>query len=297
MGYTKHIQEQKRKEQLAKKLQYIIQILNLSNHEIATTIGYKNGTMIGRYKNIDNLKDNLPKTQQKNLENYFYIPTTIWKHNDFYNENLQIVDEKAITEEIEKYKNSIENRVQNENLEIEKLQNRVLELQKENKALKKEIQIVSEITPFKQNKKYLPFLVGVWHVYSLAIEPEKYYDGVVLRVTHIDEDYTVSDTDGNYGYLNIREKESYIEKATKDIKNIVLIRFFNEHIHHEILPCSISSSIQHHTDISLHNFAFMSRKRYSSKEAKAILKDRIKLQLKIDSTFLDRIDKEVKKRY
>lgn len=297
MGNTKDIREKQYKEQLAKKLSYIIERLNLSKHEISTTIGYKSSSMVSRYANVKNLKDNLPEAQQKNLENAYQVPMSIWEHNTFYNIDTQEINKEEIDEAIKQYKISIENKVENDNLQIQELQNLTLKLQDENKALKEELQTMSKRTPFQQNEKFKPFLVGTWYVYSFAIEPEKYHDGVILRVTNIYEDYTIDDTDGNHGYLNIREKESFIEKTTKDIGNIVLIRFFNEHIVQDILPCSISSSIQNNTHISLLNFAFMSRKRYTSKEAKEILKDKVKLQLKIDSNFLDRIDQEVKKRY
>jgi len=286
--------EDKIKIQLAHKLHYIVDTLFYSNTELGKKLGYNDGTMIGRYKNDENLQDNFPKVKQKMLEDYFNIPITIWETNAFYDKDKQVVLTEKINNEIKAYKIKIED----EKKDLHDLQNIINKLENENEELKEKLNNKNPITPTaQQNKKFLPLLEGIWYIYSLAVNEKEFHDGVVIKVTTIHSDYTIEDTEGGHGYLNIRSKESYIEKATRDIENLVLIRFFNEHITHDILVCSISSTIRQKTNEPLLNYAFMSRKKYSSPEAKRILNNKSELQLKIDLNFLDRIDQEVKSRY
>ena len=242
--------------------QYILEKQYLTAREAKKTFGYRSTSSVANLKN-EKKSQTITNPHMQLLRIKHQIPTRIWKTEKNYTK-------ASIDYMIEKYR-----------LRILNISNR------------KE----STSNPFQQNKKFLPLLEGIWYIYSFAVDPEEFHDGVILRVTTIHNNYTVEDSDGNSGYLNIRSKESYIEKATKDIENVVLIRFFNEHITHDILVCSISSTIRQKTNEPLLNYAFMSRKKYSSPEAKRILNNKSELQLKIDLNFFDRIDQEVKSRY
>lgn len=250
------------KKTISNIFKYLLDKKYLTAIEAKKTFRYRSTSPVANLKNEKN-SQTITNPHMQLLRLKHQIPTRIWNSKKNYSE-------ATIDYMIQKYKSRISSIINHKK---------------------------STPISFQQNKKYLPFLVGVWYVYSLAVEPEEYYDGVVLRITTIHDDYSVTDTDGGIGYLNIREKESYIEKATREIGNIVLIRFFNEHIVKDILPCSISSSARDKTNEPLLNFAFMSRKKYASSQAKKILGKQLDLQLKIDLNFLARLDKEVSSRY
>lgn len=250
------------KKVLATIFKYILDEKYLTAKQAKKTFGYKSISNIHYLKDDTNTKT-LTKPHMELLRLKHQIPTRIWNTKKNYtNENFKKM--------IIKYRRRVDYKIDT---------------------------LKSNSNNFENNSKYLPLLKGTWYIYSHAVHPNRYYDDVVLRVTTIHDDYSVTDTDGGVGYLHIREKESYIEKETKDIKHIVLIRFFNKDISNEVLPCSISASVTDETNNPLLSFGFMSRHRYSSLEAREILGEELEIQLKIDSKFLGNISQEVKKLY
>ena len=240
---------------ISRKFNYILEKY-LRGVDAQNTFGYKSPSHISNLRH-ENKSQTLTAPHMQLLELIHQIPIEIWKSTILF-ENKE--DEEIIDEMIEDYRES---------------------------------KIIETSTFDKQNSVYLPLLLGDWYVYSYSTNPKRYEEGVIILETTIHKDYSVSDSHNNTGYLNIRSKESYIEKKTNINENITLIRFSNSNIAYGIFNCSINASERGTNGLPLFNFGFFSRKRYSPKEAKDILGNRLNLQLKSDLNFLDRINKEM----
>jgi hypothetical protein len=240
---------------ISRKFNYILEKY-LTGVEAQNTFGYKSPAHISNLRH-ESQSQTLTSPHFQLLKLIHQIPIEIWKNDIIYTEKS---DEKVIDKIIEKYR---------------------------------EAKITETSTFNKQNSVYIPLLLGDWYVYSYSTNPKRYEEGIIILETTIHKDYSVTDSHNNTGYLNIRSKESYIEKKTNINENITLIRFSNSNISYGIFNCSINASERGTNGLPLFNFGFFSRKKYSPKEAKYILGNRLNLQLKSDLNFLDRINKEM----
>ena len=100
--------------------------------------------------------------------------------------------------------------------------------------------------------------------------------------------YIVVDYWGNSGYLKIGKNQSLIIKEPYENNDLTIIRFSNRHVSFEHFHFTIVSN-QNGTINEMVNFGFYSRKKYSPKEAKEILGEMNKVQLKLDLEFGKRL--------
>ena len=141
----------------------------------------------------------------------------------------------------------------------------------------------------EEAQKTLKWLKGTWYSYSYPSQPHIVSDGIWIMKTTIHEDLSITDEHGNSGIVHIRKKETYIEKETKETGELILIRFPNHQIPYKIFLFSVQSN-QLGTEVkSMLNFGFYARKLYRPEEAKRILGEIEKVQLKLDLGFSDRI--------
>ncbi|CAA6806141.1 MAG: Unknown protein, partial [uncultured Sulfurovum sp.] len=143
---------------------------------------------------------------------------------------------------------------------------------------------------FQKNQKLFNQLKGIWYAYLYPSNPTsaKETEGIWIVKTTINDDYSVVDYWGNAGYLKIGKNQSLIIKEPYENNDLTVIRFSNRHVSFEHFRFTIVSN-QNGTIDEMVNFGFYSRKKYSAKEAKEILGDRHKTQLKLDLEFEKRL--------
>lgn len=199
--------------------------------------------------NFRNGQNALRKIHKEGLEKHFKIPVTVF--------DTDIKTNHEIDMHIDEYRKNLKN-----NIELSHLSD--------------------------EAKKTLEWLKGSWYSYSYGSQVNNKPNGIWIMKTTIHENLSVTDEHGNKGYLHIKKKESYIEKETKEIGDLILIRFPNNQIPYKIFRFSIQSN-QTGTENSMFNYGFYSRKLYTPQEAKMILGDIKNLQLKLDLDFNARI--------
>lgn len=246
---------------LTEKLNYIIdEYIDGGKEELSVkTFGYE------RQNTVTNLCSYKPKSQtikkihMESIEKHYQIPLSIWKHSlPFDKEKMNII--------IEEYKTS---------------------LNKGALSFKEEDHI------FQKNQKLFTKLKGVWYAYLYPSNPlsANKTEGIWIVETTIYEDYRVVDWWGNAGYLKLGKNESLIIKESYDNNDLTIIRFPNRQIPSQHFRFVIVSN-QNNTEHEMVNFGFYSRIKYSPQKAKEILGEREKIQLKLDTTFNDRINEQ-----
>jgi len=185
---------------------------------------------------------------------------------------------------LEKYFNiptEIWNNVHRSDLEIDK----IISNYQKNQNSKEHI--------FVKNKRLFNKLKGVWYAYMYASNPNSAKDseGIWIVETTIHNDCSVIDYWGNRGYLKLGKNESLIIKESYDNNDLTIIRFPNRQIPSQHFRFVIVSN-QNNTEHEMVNFGFYSRIKYSPQKAKEILGEREKIQLKLDTTFNDRINEQ-----
>jgi len=249
--------EKKQKKRLAKKLDYILLQEKISSRELAKTLGYSDGATVGRWRNEKDLQQNIMLMAQESLEKHFDIPLSIWNHSVEF-------DEDRIDRIIKEYRDSLtQKKLKNNNYKITTLS--------------------------KNDKVILNRLQGTWYSYTYPSQPKTVSNGIWIIEITIDEQQIVKDVNGNIGTLHIRREESYIEKITRETGELILIRFSNYQVPYGIFHISIQSNEIGTNGKPILNFGFYSRELYSAEEAKVILGDIKKSQLKLDLDFNDRI--------
>jgi len=244
-------------ECLRKKFSYIIEHhIKGGKKELAiNTFGYE------RENQVTNLcskqsHSTIRKIHMESIERHHKIPMSIWKHTlDF--------DTKKIDELISEYRASLKAQA---------------------------ISFSDEDEIFTKNQKLFQKLKGVWYAYLYPSNPSsaKETDGVWIVETTIHDDYSVVDYWGNAGYLKIGKNQSLIIKEPYENNDLTVIRFSNRHVSFEHFRFTIVSN-QNGTTDEMVNFGFYARKKYMPKEAKEILGDIRKVQLKLDIEFTKRL--------
>lgn len=238
-----------RDKELADRLDYVITQHIKVASKITHAFGFRTNTMISNLRN-SNHSTTITQLHMDGLEKYFDIPLAVWE------------DTPLSKEEINQY---------------------ILEYQE-----KKRHTLSPKERLFKKNSKIFEQLKGVWYGYMYASNPSSAKEGIWLIETTIYDDYSVKDYWGNSGYLKIGKNQSIIFKKPYENDDLTVIKFSNRHISFEHFRF-VAISNQNNTLDDMVNFGFFSRKKYSEEEAKEILGDREKMQLKLDMEFAQNI--------
>ena len=251
---------------LTDKLNYLIEYyIDGGVEELALkTFGYE------RQNAVSNLCSNRPKTStirkihMESIQAYHKIPMAIWK-------NTIPFDKTILDNMIAEYRLKLKQKKQLENTSGQMINNPI----------------------FQKNEKLFNKLKGVWYAYLYPSNPKSASEteGVWIVETTIYDDYTVKDYWDNAGYLKLGKNESLIIKESYDNNDLTVIRFPNRQVPSQHFRFTIVSN-QNNTTTEMVNFGFYSRKRYTPKEAKEILGDMNKVQLKLDLDFNDRINRQ-----
>ena len=246
------LKEDRDKERLALKTDFIIKSYTGGALEVANIFGYKKSTSITNICNFDprRAKDarSIVRLQMEGIERHYQIPIEIFEHSVQF-------DKKLLADMIEKYRAKIKKR-------------------EERTAI------------FSQNSKLIKKLEGEWYSYFY---PSANFIEVQGIKTTINSDYSVIDEYGNRGMVNLGIDQSIIIKESKNSKNITSIVFNNRTITYSIFPYSMISRTNS-TNRAINYFGFFSREKFDVETAKKILgEDRNLMQIQIPYEFEDRI--------
>jgi len=238
----------------SEKLDYILnKYVNAA--EVTRQFGFKSNSMIS---NMRNGQGNIARLHTDGLEKYFNIPTEIFQNTT-------------------STKTEIDTLIKN--------------YQKKSLADLNKTALSQKV--FHKNNKLFQKLKGIWYAYLYASNPQSAVktEGIWIVETTIHDDYSVIDYWGNRGYLKIGKHESLIIKESYDNDDLTVIRFPNRQIPSQHFRFVIISN-QNNTTHEMVNYGFYSRIKYEPKEAKRILGDKSKVQLKLDLEFNDRINRQ-----
>ena len=244
-------------ELLSRKLSYIIDTyIEGGKKELAiNTFGYDRENAVGNFCSLDS-SSVIKKLHIESIQKHHQIPMSIWEHSFEY-------DESKIKKTIKGFRQNLQSGV---------------------------FPQTEKDTIFSNNEKLFKKLKGVWYAYIYPSNPAsaKETEGIWIVPTEIFDDYTVIDHWNNKGYLKLGKQESLIIKESYENNDLTVIRFQNRQVPFENFRFTIISN-QNHTIHEMVNFGFYSRKRYTPKEAKEILGDMSKMQLKLDFGFEERL--------
>jgi len=246
------LKEDRYKERLALKTEFIIKNYTGGALEVANLFGYKKSTSITNICNFDprRAKDarSIVRLQMEGLEKHYQIPLEIFDHSVRF-------DEMLITNMIDEYRTKLKER-------------------EERTAI------------FSPNIKLLKKLEGDWYSYFY---PSADFIELQSIKTTINLDYSVIDEYGNRGIVNFGADQSIIIKESKNSKNLTSIIFNNRTITYSIFPYSMISRTNS-SNRAINYFGFFSRKKFDIETAKKILgKDRNLMQIQIPYEFEDRM--------
>ena len=246
---------------LTQKLNHIInEYIDGGKEELSIkTFGYERQNSVSSLCSYAKKSTSLKKIHMESIEKHHKIPMEIWEHSlPFDTEKI----DKLIAEYRAVFSNST-------------------------------LSFKEEDSIFKKNQKLFKNLKGVWYAYIYPSNPSSAQEtgGIWIVETTIHDDYSVVDYWGNAGYLKIGKNQSLIIKEPYENSDLTVIRFSNRHVSFEHFRFTIVSN-QNGTINEMLNFGFYSRKKYSPEEAKKILGDMNKVQLKLDLEFDDRLRKQ-----
>jgi len=246
-----------RNKLLREKFKYIINNhINGGKRVLAIeTFGYERENQVANLSSI-NYKPTIKKIHMESMEKHHQIPMSVWQDNVMFNK-------EEIDQLIQKYKESLKTDA---------------------------LHFEDEDMIFTKNNKLFNNLKGIWYAYIYPSNPSSAQEteGIWIVETTIHDDYSVVDYWGNAGYLKIGKNQSLIIKEPYENNDLTVIRFSNRHVSFEHFRFTIVSN-QNGTIDEMVNFGFYSRKRYSPQEAKEILGDMEKVQLKLDYGFEKRL--------
>jgi hypothetical protein len=262
---------------LKSKLNYIInEHIDGGAEELTRVFGYERQNAISNMSSNNSKNSVIRKVHMESIERHYQIPVSIWNHNVPMKKSI-------IWELIYEYR-----------LKLKQQETERKEYLKYQKLLKEgSLNFSDRDTIFKKNKKLFDKLKGVWYAYLYASNPKsaEKTEGIWIVETTIYDDYSVVDYWENRGYLKIGKHESLIIKESYDNDDLTVIRFPNRQVPSQNFRFVIVSN-QNNTAHEMVNFGFYSRKKYTPQEAKRILGDKSKSQLKLDLDFNDRINIE-----
>jgi hypothetical protein len=262
---------------LKSKLSYIIdEHIDGGAEELTRVFGYERQNAISNMCSNNSKTSVIRKLHMESIEKHYKIPLSIW-------DNDIPMEERVIEELIYEYRLKLRQQ------EVDKK-----EYQKYQKLLKEgSLNFSDRDTIFQKNQKLFQKLKGVWYAYLYASNPKsaEKTEGIWIVETTIYDDYSVVDYWENRGYLKIGKHESLIIKESYDNDDLTVIRFPNRQVPSQNFRFVIISN-QNNTTHEMVNFGFYSRKKHTPQEAKRILGDINKSQLKLDLDFNDRINIE-----
>ena len=219
------------------------------------TFGYDRENQVANLCSI-NYKPSIKKMHMESMEKHHHIPLTVWESSLPFNKAKidQLIAEHKVSKRAER------------------------------------ISFEEEDNIFTKNQKLFENLKGVWYAYLYPSNPNSAQEteGIWIVETTIHDDYSVVDYWGNAWYLKIGKNQSLIIKEPYENSDLTVIRFSNRHVSFEHFRFTIVSN-QNGTINEMINFGFYSRKKYSPQEAKEILGDMNKVQLKLDFGFEERL--------
>lgn len=261
------MRSEERNRLLKDKLNYIIdEHIDGGAEELKRVFGYERQNAISNICSNNSKNSVIRKIHMESIEKHYQIPLSIWNYDVPMNK-------KVIKELIYGYRAKLR--------------------QKELEKKERQLDFSEKDTIFQENKKLFEKLKGVWYAYLYASNPKsaEKTEGIWIVETTIHDDYSVIDYWENSGYLKIGKHESLIIKESYDNDDLTVIRFPNRQVPSQNFRFVIVSN-QNNTSHEMINFGFYSRKKYTPQEAKRILGDKNKSQLKLDLDFNDRINRE-----
>ena len=246
------LKEDRDKERLALKTDFVIRNYTGGALEVANLFGYKKSTSITNICKFDSrrAKDarSIVRLQMEGLERHYQIPIEIFDHSVRF-------DEKLIASIIEEYRDKLREREERTSI-------------------------------FSPNPKLLKKLAGDWYSYFY---PSANFIELQSIKTTINLDYSVVDEYGNSGMVNFGADQSIIIKESKNSKNLTSIIFNNRTITYSIFHFSMISRTNS-SNRAINYFGFFSRKKFDTETAKKILgEDRDLMQIQIPYEFEDRM--------
>ena len=130
---------------------------------------------------------------------------------------------------------------------------------------------------FKEDKKLLQDIQGVWYAYFY---PSNKFSDIYRIKTTINPDGTVMDQNNNWGKLLMGTNQSLIVKEASNSKNLVTIVFDNHKVAYGMFHFSLVSK-RNHIPREMFNFGFFSRQEIETEKVKEILGEKEKIQLKM----------------
>lgn len=255
MNHNKKILQNK---VLTQKLNHIVdEYIEGGKEELSIkTFGYEKQNSVSNLCSYEKKSTSLKKIHMESIERHHRIPMSIWEHSLAF-------DKEAINKQIEEYRAFSKNGT---------------------------LSFEEEDSIFKKNQKLFKQLKGVWYAYLYPSNPKsaEETEGIWIVETNINDDYSVVDHWGNAGYLKLGKEQSLIIKEPYENSDLTVIRFSNRHVSFEHFRFTIVSN-QNGTIDEMVNFGFYSRNKYSPQEAKEILGDMEKVQLKLDLDFEKRL--------
>jgi len=181
-------------------------------------------------------------------------------------------------------------------IKIEDIDRLIEEYRDEKKS--KEQSIYEDIFRYKSDNLMEALTNNKWYAHMY---PSDFYgkwvknkEGISITETTIYSNGTVIDEHGNRGTLKLGLHQSFIFKESVDERNINVIRFDNYQAlynkNFRFTYVIVSNQNGKKTE-DMVNFGFYSSKRYPPQEAKDILGDIQKVQLKLDLDFNERVIK------
>ncbi len=246
------LKEDRDKERLALKTDFVIKNYTGGALEVANLFGYKKSTSITNICNFDQrrAKDarSIVRLQMEGLERHYQIPLEIFDHSIKF-------DEKLIADMIEEYRAKLQERERRSSI-------------------------------FNPNPQLLKKIEGDWYSYFY---PSANFIELQSIKTTINPNYSVVDEYGNRGMINFGADQSIIIKESKNSKNLTSIIFNNRTIAYSIFPYSMISRTNS-SNRAINYFGFFSRKKFDIETAKEILgEDRSLMQIQIPYEFEDRM--------
>ena len=271
------MRSEERNKLLKDKLSYIIDAhIDGGAEELTKIFGYERQNTVSNMCSNNSKNSVIRKLHMESIETHYQIPVSIWNHDIPMNKDV-------IRELIYEYR-----------LELSEIEIEEKEYLKYQKLVKEgSLNFSDRDTIFQKNKKLFEKLKGVWYAYLYASNPKsaEKTEGIWIVKTTIHNDYSVVDYWENSGYLKIGKHESLIIKESYDNDDLTVIRFPNRQVPSQNFRFVIISN-QNNTTHEMVNFGFYSRKKYTPQEAKRILGDKNRSQLKLDLEFNARINSE-----
>jgi len=142
---------------------------------------------------------------------------------------------------------------------------------------------------FKRDEQLIQNIKGDWYAYFY---PSNRFANIYRIKTTINSDGTVVDQNNNCGKLFIGTNQSIIVKETINSKNLVTITFDNHQVAYDMFHFSLVSK-RNHNNLEMFNYGFFSRYEIEPKMLKDILGEKVKVQLKMECDFAERISEYV----